>query len=362
MNTQSIKVLIVDDSPVVTQMVSKIIAFDPELEIMDSATDPYEAVKLMKAQSPDVILLDIEMPKMDGLTFLKRIMSQHPMPVVIFSSVVESGSKNMLDALRYGAVSVLQKPKQLSGKALDNMKIQFCETLKGAAAAKTRLKILHVNALGRNDLTKNTADVILAKANSFQSSSIFSRDIILIGTSTGGTNAIEFLTNYLRPPLPAILVVVHMPGDFTKAFADRLNIYSKLLVKEAEDGEVVKDNCVYIANGNYHMLLTRQGTAYHIRLNDGPLVNRHKPSVDVLFRSAARYVGSKATGIILTGMGDDGASGLMEMKETGARTIAQDQNSSVVWGMPRAAYEQGATRELLSLQQVLLAIQMLGNK
>ncbi len=355
-----IKVLLVDDSPLVRQMVSAIIASDPELEVMGEAGDPFEAVKIMKGERPDVVLLDIEMPHMDGLTFLKKIMNQHPLPVVIFSSVAESGSKNALEAIRHGAVSVLQKPKQLSGMAMQELRVSFCETLKGAAAAKSRLKILHEHVVAEKNLEKYSADVILAKADNFKRSSIFSKNVILIGASTGGTQAIDFLAKYLKPPLPAILVVQHMPGDFTKAFAERLNSYSSLSVKEAEDGELVKDNAMYIANGNFHMMLKSRGTSYYIYLKDGPLVNRHKPSVDVLFRSGARYAGEKATGILLTGMGDDGAKGLMELRETGAVTIAQDKRSSVVWGMPRAAWEMGAAGKLMSLQQILFEIQKVG--
>jgi two-component system chemotaxis response regulator CheB len=355
-----IRVLVVDDSPVVKELVSQIINADAELEVMGEASDPYEAVKIMKLEQPDVILLDIEMPHMDGLTFLKKIMSQHPLPVVIFSGVAESGSKNAMDAIRYGAVSVLQKPKHLSGQAMKEMRIMFCDTLKGAAAAKARLRLIHEQSVSAKPFQKYTADVILAKVSAFQQSPIFSKKVILIGASTGGTQAIDFLARYLQPPLPAILIVQHMPGDFTKAFAKRLNAYSKLLVKEAENGEEVKDNAIYIANGYYHLLLTRKGSTYYLQLKDGPLVNRHKPAVDVLFRSGARYAGKNATGILLTGMGDDGARGLLELKEAGAHTIAQDKESSVVWGMPRVAWEMGAAEKLLSLQQILSAIQQIG--
>ena len=356
-NTNPVRVLVVDDSPVVRELVSQIIASDPELEVMAEASDPYEAVKLMKQESPDVILLDIEMPRMDGITFLRKIMSQHPLPVVIFSGVVQSGSKNALDAIRYGAVSILQKPEHLSGQAMQEMRVMFCDTLKAAAAAKARLRIIREQNILGQPFQKYTADVILAKTSAFQRSSVYSKKVILIGASTGGTQAIDFLARYLKPPLPAILVVQHMPGNFTRPLAERLNAYSKLMVKEAENGEEVKDNAMYIANGNFHLLLTRKVSTYYLQLKDGPLVNRHKPSVDVLFRSGARYAGKKATGILLTGMGDDGARGLMELKEAGAMTIAQDRESSVVWGMPRVAWEMGAARKLLSLQQILSAIQ-----
>jgi len=358
-NTKPVRVLVVDDSPVVRELVSQIIHSDPDLEVMAEASDPYEAVKLMKQESPDVILLDIEMPQMDGITFLKKIMSQHPLPVVIFSGVIQSGSKNAMDAIRYGAVSILQKPEHLSGQDMKEMRVIFCDTLKAAAAAKARLRIIREQNNLQHPLQKYTADAILAKTSAFQRSSIFSKKVILIGASTGGTQAIDFLARYLKPPLPAILVVQHMPGDFTRAFAERLNTYSNLMVKEAENGEEVKDNAMYIANGNYHLLLTRKMSTYYLQLKDGPLVNRHKPAVDVLFRSGARYAGKKASGILLTGMGNDGARGLMELKEAGAMTIAQDKESSVVWGMPRVAWEMGAASKLLSLQQILSAIQQI---
>ncbi len=341
-----IKVLLVDDSVVVTQIVSRMIEEDERLTVMGIAADPYEAVEIMKKERPDVILLDIEMPRMDGLTFLRKIMAQHPIPVVIFSSVARKNSHNAIKALEYGAVAVLQKPGSLTSPEFLDTKVRFLETLKGAAASAPRLRLLRKNSYAEPSqmLSENKVD-----ANRM----IPSRKIIVLGASTGGTQAIEYLMRNLKPELPGMLITQHMPGEFTKAFADRLNSVSLLHIKEAEDGDTVKNNCVYIGSGFYHLMLEKRGTEYLVRLKDGPLVNRHKPSVDVLFRSAARHAGPHSTGILLTGMGDDGARGLLEMKEAGAMTIAQDEASSVVFGMPKAAVNLGAAHQILSLHEIL---------
>ena len=345
-----IKVLLVDDSVVVTQIVSRIIEEDERLTVMGIAADPYEAVEIMKKERPDVILLDIEMPRMDGLTFLRKIMSQHPIPVVIFSSVAPKNSYNAVKALEYGAVAVLQKPGSLTSPEFLDTKVRFLETLKGAAASAPRLRLLRKSpyaapsSLAAQKLSENKVDA---------SRMMPSRKVIVLGASTGGTQAIEYLMRNLKPELPGILITQHMPGEFTKAFADRLNSVSLLHIKEAEDGDTVKNNCVYIGSGFYHLMLEKRGAEYLVRLKDGPLVNRHKPSVDVLFRSAARHAGPHAVGILLTGMGDDGARGLLQMKEAGAMTIAQDEASSVVFGMPKAAVNLGAAHQILSLHEIL---------
>jgi two-component system chemotaxis response regulator CheB len=345
-----IKVLLVDDSPLVTRVVSDIINEDKELKVMGTAADPYEAVEIMRQNRPDVILLDIEMPRMDGLTFLRKIMTQHPIPVVIFSGVAEKNSLNAIKALEYGAVAVLQKPKSISSPGFREIKILFLETLKGAAASHQGLPLLRKTPFRTpQPLPEEAVRKKIAQTHQ----QLPSRQIIVIGSSTGGTQAIEFLLRNLPPEMPGILITQHMPGEFTRSFAERLNMVSPLCVKEAENGEVVRNNCVYISNGFYHLLVENQGLQYTISLKDGPLVNRHKPSVDVLFRSAARHVASRATGILLTGMGNDGAKGLLEMKEAGALTIAQDKASSVVWGMPGTAVQLGAAQKVLSLKMIL---------
>ncbi len=345
-----INVLLVDDSVVVTQVVSHIIEQDDRLHVMGIASDPYEAVNIMKKERPDVILLDIEMPRMDGLTFLRKIMSQHPIPVVIFSGVAPKNSYNAMKALEYGAVAVLQKPKSLISPEFEEIKTRFLETLKGAAAAGPNLRMLHKDMHGRKVSPATSIPPVEKKGPSRMPPS---KEIIAIGSSTGGTQAIEYLLRGLKPDMPGIIITQHMPGEFTKAFAERLDRVSPLLVKEAEDGDLVKNNCVYIGNGFFHLHLEKRGMEYRVRLRNGPLVNRHKPSVDVLFRSAARHAGARALGIILTGMGNDGARGLLEMKQAGAMTIAQDETSSVVFGMPKAAIELGAANRVLSLHMIL---------
>ncbi len=346
----SIQVLLVDDSQLVTDVVSRMIDEDDTLRVLGTASHPFEAVEIMKNHRPDVILLDIEMPRMDGLTFLRKIMSQHPIPVVIFSAVAEKDSRNAVRALEYGAVAVLQKPKSVISSEFQEMKIRFLETLKGAAASGSKLKLLsRVSQKGKLPFS----EVALQEKSSKAGKNPPSRQIIVIGSSTGGTQAIEYLLRNLKPDVPGILITQHMPGEFTKAFAERLNVYSPLMVKEAADGEVIRDGCVYIGNGFYHLLLEKQNLMNVIRLRSGPLVNRHKPSVDVLFRSVARHAGSNAIGILLTGMGNDGARGLLEMKEAGAMTIAQDEASSVVFGMPGAAIKLGAATRVLSLKMIL---------
>ena len=344
-----IHVLLVDDSRMVTRVVSRIIEEDEGFQVMGIAGDPYEAVDILKKKRPDVILLDIEMPRMDGLTFLRKIMSQHPIPVVIFSGVAEKNSHNAIKALGYGAVAVLQKPKSIISPDFQEIKVCFMEALKGAAASKSGLKLLHPSSKKDHPYTAEVLSEKEAKAGQ----QMASRQVVVAGSSTGGTQAIEFLIRNLNPGGPGILITQHMPGEFTKAFAERLNTFSPLLIKEAEDGEVVRNSCVYISNGFYHLLIEKHGRKYVVRLKDGPLVNRHKPSVDALFRSAARHAGTHAVGILMTGMGNDGAGGLLEMKEAGAMTIAQDEASSVVFGMPRAAIRLGATQNVFSLKKIL---------
>jgi two-component system chemotaxis response regulator CheB len=346
-----IQVLLVDDSPLITDMVARMIKEDELLHVLGIATHPFDAVEIMRRHRPDVILLDIEMPRMDGLTFLRKIMSQHPIPVVIFSAVAEIKSHNAIKALEYGAVSVLQKPKSVMSPEFREMKIRFLEALKGAAAAGPNLKLLR--KLPHKDGQRLYSEEALKEKNAKASQQPASRKVVVMGSSTGGIQAIEYLMRNLKPGIPGILITQHMPGEFTRAFSERLNMFSPLMVKEAQDGEIVRDNCVYIGNGFSHLLLEKRNLGYVIRVKNGPLVNRHKPSVDVLFRSAARYAGNNATGILLTGMGNDGARGLLEMKESGAMTVAQDEASSVVFGMPGTAIKLGAANRVLSLKMIL---------
>ncbi len=348
-NGKKTDVLIVDDSPLIVEVVKNIIETDQELNVMGTANNPYEAAKLIAKQKPDVIILDIQMPRMDGLTFLKKIMSQHPIPVVIFSGVAEKGSRNALLALSYGAVEILQKPKSIFDKDFKEKSKQFCQTIKAAAAAQGKLRLLKSYAPTKE---KYSADVILEKRKTALKQPP-AKKIVAIGASTGGTQALEKIISELPATVPGIVIVQHMPGNFTNSFAERLNSISKVCVKEAEHGDVIREGCVLIANGFYHLLVKHAGNNYFAELKNGPLVNRHKPSVDVLFRSVSHHAGSNATGILLTGMGDDGAKGLLEMRESGAVTIAQDEASSLVFGMPREAIKIGAAKKVYSLDRII---------
>jgi two-component system chemotaxis response regulator CheB len=341
-----ITVLIVDDSLSMRNMLESYLIQDPSIKIIGKAADPYEAVSILKNQVPNVITLDIEMPKMDGLTFLKKIMAQHPIPVVIISSLAKKGADETIKALEYGAVDIILKPF-VSEESKESDIQSLIEKVKAAGNAVVKSK-------SQKSLfvpPKYSADAVLAKKPmNFSSGS--NQKIIAIGASTGGTNAILSVLKDLSVYTPGIVIVQHMPVQFTKAFANRLNQLCNIYVKEAEDGDVITPGLALIARGDKHMLVKKQGAQYVVQLLDGPMVNRHKPSVDVLFRSMANQVGSQAIGILLTGMGDDGARGLLEMKETKAITIAQDEKSSVVYGMPREAIRLEAQKFILSLSEI----------
>ncbi|HKK61901.1 MAG TPA: chemotaxis response regulator protein-glutamate methylesterase [Bacteroidales bacterium] len=343
-----IKVLVVDDSAVVRQTLSSIISSDSKLEVIDTASDPYYAAKKIQAHVPDVITLDIEMPRMDGLTFLKKIMSQHPIPVVIISSLTEKGTQTALKALELGAVEIITKPQWGTKEFLEESSIRLRDVIKAAAKAKLARK----NIVSSIDVKpKLTADAVLAKKK--QQSMIKTTDVVVaVGASTGGTEALLAFLQDLPADSDGILIVQHMPELFTKSFANRLNSICKISVKEAENGDSVIKGRALIAPGNTHMLLKRSGARYYVEVKDGELVNRHRPSVDVLFRSTAQYAGANAIGIIMTGMGDDGAKGLLEMKESGAYTIAQDEKSCVVFGMPHEAIKLDAAMKILPLDKI----------
>ena len=344
-----IRVLIVDDSAVVRQSLTEIINSDPNLEVIDTASDPYVAATKIRKEVPDVITLDIEMPRMDGLTFLKKIMSQHPIPVVIISSLTAKGTETGMRALEYGAVEIITKPEMSSKKFIHESKIRICEAIMGAAHAKVRRKIKVTPPI--QVLPKYTADAVLAPI--IKHSMIKTTDIVVaVGASTGGTEALTGFLKVLPPDSPGIVIVQHMPEMFTKSFAERLNELCKITVKEAANGDTVIRGRALIAPGNYHILLKRSGAKYYVEVKEGPFVNRHRPSVDVLFRSTAKYAGANAIGVIMTGMGDDGAKGLLEMKEAGAKTIAQDEQSCVVFGMPKEAIKINAADKILPLDKI----------
>ncbi len=353
MRNNKLRVLVVDDSAVVRQSLSSILGSDPDIEVMGTAADPIIAVKKIMKEVPDVITLDIEMPRMDGLTFLRKIMSQHPIPVVIISSLTTEGTETAMKALEYGASEIIGKPAMNAAKFINESKIMICDAVKAAAQAKlSRKKIVtKAPAPPLEVKPKYSADVILQRASASDRITLTEK-VIVLGASTGGTEAIRTFLRNLPPKMPGIAIVQHMPEGFTKSFANSLNNICDLEVKEAENGDKLYQGRVLIAAGNHHMLLKRVGKEYFVEVKEGPLVNRHRPSVDVLFRSASRYAGKNAIGVLLTGMGNDGAKGLLELKETGADTIAQDEQSSVVYGMPKEAAKLGAANHILSLEQL----------
>lgn len=344
-----IRVLIVDDSALVRQTLTEILSTDPEIEIIGSAADPFIAAERMRSETPDVITLDIEMPRMDGLTFLQNIMSQHPIPVVICSSLAEQSAETALKAIEYGAVEIVAKPKVGCAQFLRESSATICHVVKAAASvrpAKLRAKPAVEPKL--------TADAILAPATRAMIET--TEKVVVVGASTGGTEALRAFLQVLPEDSPGIVIVQHMPEMFTRAFANRLNAVCQITVKEAETNDTVLRGRALIAPGNHHLLLKRSGARYFVEIKDGPLVSRHRPSVDVLFRSAARYAGRNAVGVIMTGMGDDGARGMLEMKENGAYTIAQDEASSVVFGMPNEAIKRGAVNQILPLRSIAQSV------
>jgi len=348
---KKIKVLVVDDSALVRQTLVSILESDSEIEIMGTAADPYYAAAKIAKEIPDVITLDIEMPKMDGLTFLKKIMTQHPIPVVVISSLTAHGTETGMKALEYGAVEIITKPQMDTKQFIEESKIRICDVVKAAANARIKRRIVSQETTMVVQ-PKYSADVMIPAAPA-QTSMLKTTDVVLaVGASTGGTEALRVFLEALPLDSPGLVIVQHMPEKFTKSFADRLNETCKISVKEAEDGDSVINGRALIAPGNFHMLLKRSGARYYVEVKEGPLVNRHRPAVDVLFRSTARYAGSNAIGIIMTGMGDDGAKGLLEMKEAGAKTIAQDENSCVVFGMPKEAIKLGGAMKILPLDEI----------
>jgi two-component system chemotaxis response regulator CheB len=342
-------VLIVDDSAVVRQTLKEVLSSDPEIEVIATAGDPFVAAERIGEQVPDVITLDIEMPRMDGLTFLKKIMGQHPIPVVICSSLAEEGALSTLKALEYGAVEIIAKPRLGTRQYLEDSRVTLCEAVKAAAAAR-----LHSLGPSHTVEPKLTADAILSPATRAMAET--TEKVVVIGASTGGTEALKTLLEALPADSPGIVIVQHMPELFTRAFANRLDGLCSITVKEAETNDTVIRGRALIAPGNHHLLLKRSGARYYVEIKDGPLVCRHRPSVDVLFRSAARYAGQNAVGVILTGMGDDGARGMLELKQAGAVTIAQDEATCVVFGMPKEAIKLGAVDKILPLHTVAAAI------
>ncbi|QXE91523.1 protein-glutamate methylesterase/protein-glutamine glutaminase [Geomonas subterranea] len=344
---KKIKVLIVDDSAVVRQTMVEILSSDPQIEVMSTAGDPFIAADRIRQEVPDVITLDVEMPRMDGITFLHKIMSQHPIPVVMCSSLTEKGSETALKALEYGAVEIIQKPRLGTKAFLEESRVRICDAVKAASQARLR----RVSAVTHQVSPKLTADVIMDKPKS-QAMMQTTEKVVVVGASTGGTEALRTFLESLPADSPGIVIVQHMPEGFTRAFSQRLDGLCRITVKEAENNDTVVRGRALIAPGNHHLLLKRSGARYYVEIKDGPLVSRHRPSVDVLFRSAARYAGKNAVGVIMTGMGDDGAHGMLEMKQAGALNIAQDEASCIVFGMPNEAIKLGGVDYIRPLDSI----------
>lgn len=355
MATKKISVLLVDDSAVVRQVLLAILNDTPDIHVMGAASDPIFAMDKLAKEWPDVIVLDVEMPRMDGITFLKKIMSERPTPVVICSSLTQKGAETSLQAMSAGAVEVITKPTT----GLKNFLLESAAELVGAIRAAANA---NVKNLGRRaptpvlaPATRLSADAILPAANGHAMAQTTER-IVALGTSTGGTQALEAVLTALPRVCPGIVIVQHMPEKFTASFAERLNGLCQIEVREAKNNDRILPGLALIAPGGKHMMVTRSGAFYHVQVVDGPLVNRHRPSVDVLFRSVAKFAGKNATGIIMTGMGDDGARGLKEMLDAGCATVAQDEASCVVFGMPKEAIKLNAAQRIMPLHDIQQAI------
>jgi len=351
---EKIKVMIVDDSASVRTVLGEILNSNPDMELIATASDPIIAERLMKKQWPDVMILDIEMPNKDGVTFLKEIMRYRPTPIVMCSSIAEKDAKVTMEALSAGAVEIITKPKIGLKNFLSESIDMITEAVR--SASKSNVKKLKMNIETELKYSpKLSADVILSPAQGKFVAGISDR-FVALGASAGGTQATEIVLKALPKNSPGIVIVQHMPEKFTKAYASRLNTVCEVNVKEAENGDIIKTGQVIVAPGSHHMLVKRKGEHYIVEIKDGPPVSRHRPSVDVLFRSVAKIAGKNALGVILTGMGDDGAAGMLEMHNAGAKTVAQDKETCVVFGMPKEAIKLGGVEEVFPLNKIPEAI------
>jgi two-component system chemotaxis response regulator CheB len=338
----TIRVLVIDDSALMRQLLTECLSSDPEIEVVGTASDPYVAREKIKSLNPDVLTLDVEMPRMDGLTFLENLMRLHPLPVVMVSSLTEKGADATLQALELGAFDFVTKPKIDIAHSFRDYTDELIAKLKAAARARVT---------GRSPAPPSSGNPGSRKSQPPRLSRTTDK-IIAIGASTGGTEAIKAVLERMPPDAPAILITQHIPAMFSKPFSIRMDRSSAMSVCQAEDGQPVIPGHVYIAPGDKHLLLARDGARYICRLSDAPPENRHRPSVDILFHSIAQHAGSNAVGALLTGMGEDGARGLLAMLQAGARTLAQDEASSVVWGMPGAAVRLGAAQSVVTLERI----------
>lgn len=332
-----IRVLIIDDSAIVRKIFTEELSKYSDIEVIGAAPDPYVARDKIVTLKPDVITLDIEMPRMDGLTFLKKLMKYYPLPTIIVSSLTPKGGKLTLEAMDIGAVDVIAKPG--SSYTVGDMSAQLVEKIRAAS----RVRVIKRDAEGEAGTPETEPIKALAQT---------SNKVIAIGASTGGTEALKRVLTKMPPNSPGIVIVQHMPANFTTAFAARLNDLCQISVKEAQDNDSVTPGTALVAPGNYHMIFRRSGARYYVEVKTGPMVHHQRPAVDVLFKSTAKYAGANAIGVILTGMGSDGAEGLLEMKKMGAGTIAQDEKSCVVFGMPKEAIKLGAADKVVSLDQI----------
>jgi two-component system chemotaxis response regulator CheB len=344
-----IKVMIVDDSAVVRQVMTGVLQSDPAIDLLGAAADPIFAYERMKTQWPDVILLDVEMPRMDGITFLKKLMAERPTPVVICSTLTEAGAATSVEALSAGAVSIITKPKIGLKQFMSESAQEVITAIRNAA--RVNVKLLAARSTAVPVAARNSADVML-KAPAAKAMVQTTEHIVAIGTSTGGTQALQTVLSALPSVTPGIVIVQHMPPQFTAAFAARLNSVCQIDVREAKNNDRVVPGTALIAPGGKHMMLHRSGAQYYVEIKEGPPVNRHCPSVDVLFRSVAKCAGRNALGVIMTGMGDDGARGLREMRDAGAHTLAQDEATCVVFGMPKEAIRLEAAVRIVPLDAI----------
>ena len=335
---RDIRVLVVDDSAIVRRVFTEELSREPDIQIIGTAPDPYVARDKVVKLKPDVVTLDIEMPRMDGITFLKKLMKSYPLPVIIVSSLTPRGGKLALEAIENGAVEVLSKPG--AAYSVGDMKVQLVDKIRAASRARVSRQ---------KESTPGGKGQVKAYGHALQRTT---NKVIAIGASTGGTEALRKVLTMFPPTIPGLLVVQHMPPNFTTAFAERLNDTCDITVKEAEDGDSVMPGRALIAPGNYHMLLKRSGARYYMSVKTGPMVCHQRPSVDVLFNSTAQYAGANAIGVIMTGMGSDGSRGLLEMRQAGARTIGQDEASCVVYGMPMEATKIGAVDKVVPLEHI----------
>jgi len=350
-----ITALIVDDSALVRRLLTELLSSDPEIEVVGTAIDPFQAREKIKKLKPDVLTLDVEMPRMDGVTFLKNLMRLHPMPVVMISTLTEHGAQVTLDALELGAVDFVTKPKLDLSNTMDEYAEEITTKVKEAAQVNVHALVPPASVSVLLEVPeKLTADAVLpgVVTRKIPTHLKTTDKIIAIGASTGGTEAIKAVLQQLPPDSPGVVITQHIPAAFSGPFAERVNGVSALEVCEAQDGQQILPGHAYIAPGDKHLIVERSGARFYCHLNDGPPVSRHKPSVDVLFRSIAQNVGANAIGVMLTGMGDDGAHGMLEMKEAGATNIVQDEKTSVVWGMPGSAVKLGAAELQLPLGKI----------